>query len=62
MCLPGFFQSQGHSPAATHPEDIDIGVQLVTSFKKEATRNRDDGIVGSKVGKRGDHEGSIFCL
>jgi hypothetical protein len=62
MCLPGFFQSQGHSAAATHSEEIDIGVQLITNFKKETTRNRDDGIVGSKVGKRGNHEGAIFCL
>jgi len=62
MCLPGFFQSQGHSAAATHPEEIDIGVQLITSFKKETTRNRNDGVVGSKVSKRGNHEGAIFCL
>jgi hypothetical protein len=62
MCLPGFFQSQGHSAAATHSEDVDIGVQLITSFEKGTARNRDDCIVGSKVGKRGDHEGAMFCL
>jgi len=62
MCLPGFFQGQGHSAAATHPEYIDIGVQSITSFKKETTGYMDDGIVRSKVGKGGDHKGATFCL
>jgi hypothetical protein len=62
MCLPGFFQSQGHSAAATHSEYIDISVQLITSFEKETARDGDDGIIGPKIGKRGDHEGAIFRL
>lgn len=62
MCLPGFFQSQGHSAAATHSEYIDVGVQLITSIEKESTGDRDDGVVGSKVGKRGNHEGAVFRL
>ena len=62
MCLPGFFQSQGHSAAATHSEYIDVGVQLITSIEKESAGDRDDGVVGSKVGKRGNHEGAIFRL
>ena len=62
MCLPGFFQSQGHSATATHSEYIDVGVQLITSIKKETAGDRDDGVVGSKVGKRGNHEGAIFRL
>jgi hypothetical protein len=62
MCLPGLFQSQGHSAAATHSEYINIGVQLITSIEKETARNRNDGVVGSKVRKRGNHEGAIFRL
>jgi hypothetical protein len=62
MCLPGFFQSQRHSAAATHSEYIDIGVQLITSIEKETARDRNDGVVGSKVGKRGNHEGAVFRL
>lgn len=62
MCLPGFLQSQSHSATATHSEYIDVGVQLITSFEKETARDRHDGIVGSKVGKRGNHEGAIFRL
>lgn len=61
-CLPRFFQSQGHSATATHSEYIDICVQLITSFEKETARDGDDGIVGTKVGKRGDHESAIFRL
>ncbi len=45
MCLPGFFQSHSHSAAAAHTEDINIGVQLTTSFKEETSRDRNDGIV-----------------
>ncbi len=62
MCLPGFFQSEGHSAAATHSKYIDIGVQLITSSKKETARDRNDGIVGSKVGERCDHEGAMSRL
>jgi hypothetical protein len=62
MCLPGFFQSQGHSAAATHSEYIDIGIELITSIEEESARDRNDCVVGSKVGERGNHEGAIFCL
>lgn len=62
MCLPGFYQSQGHSAATTHSEYIDIGIELITSIEKESAGDGNDGVVRSKVGKRGNHEGAIFRL
>jgi len=53
---PWFVEGESGTTATTHAQEVNIGVELIPSEKEIAMWDVYDGVVGGKVGERGDHE------
>lgn len=49
-------EGEGAAATAAHAEEVDVGIEVVADEGKVARGDVDDGVVGAKVGERGEHE------